>query len=94
MIYLKYIRKNNVLEFSDKTKMEFIIRHDEIGYYANCFSTPFFITGIDKVKLSKKYLGYDKEGNFPYCKTKEDIFKLLRGLQKESKIKYYQENEL
>ena len=94
MVYLKYIRKNNVLEFSDKTKMGFIIRQDEIGYYATCFSNPFFITGIDKFKLSKKYLGYDKDGDFPYCKTIEDVFKLLRGLQKESKIKYYQENEL
>ena len=49
---------------------------------------------INKIELSYNILGYYINGYFPYCKTEKDIFKLLRGLQKESKLKYYLANEL
>lgn len=96
MIYLKYIRKNNVLEFSDGKRLSFLVSNDRYGYYATTFNEPFEELGIHKLTLQKKILGYSdlNGGRFPYCKTKEDVIKLLRGLQKESKIKYYQENEL
>lgn len=94
MVYLKYIRKNNVLEFSDGSQMPFIIRKDEHGYYATIFAKPFDLLMISKVELSYNILGYYINGCFPYCKTEKDVFKLLRGLQKESKIKYYLANEL
>lgn len=94
MIYLKYIRKNNSIEYSDGTVFHFSIEHDFIGYYTTLFERPFRDFNIDKTSLSLKVLGYYEDGNFPYCKTEKDVFKLLRGLQKESKIKYYMENEL
>ena len=94
MIYLKYIRKNNVIEYSDGSKADFEIKHDMIGYYATLYERPFNLLGINKRALSEKVLGYYEDGCFPYCKTEKDVFKLLRGLQKESKIKYYLENEL
>ena len=94
MVYLKYIRKNNFIEYSDGSKVVFNIEHDKFGYYTTLYGRPFHILDIDKKALSEKVLGYYEDGCFPYCKTIKDIFKLLRGLQKESKIKYYMENEL
>lgn len=96
MVYLKYIRKNNVIEFSDGKRLSFLVKHDRYGYYATTFETPFRELDINKLKLQKKILGYIdmSQGRFPYCKTEKDVIKLLRGLQKESKIKYYKENEL
>lgn len=94
MVYLRYIRKNNIIEYSDGNKTGFSIEHDKFGYYATLYEWPFRILGIDKIALSRKVLGYYDDGCFPYCRTEKDIFKLLRGLQKESKIKYYMGNEL
>lgn len=96
MVYLKYIRKNNVIEYSDGEINEYKIKKDGIGYYATLYVRPFTKLNIDKLYIQKKVLGYsDKEfGLFPYCKSEKDVIKLLRGLQKESKIKYYMENEL
>lgn len=94
MVYLKYISKNNVLKFSDGFQMPFVIRKDEHGYYATLFAKPFDLLMINKIELSYNILGYYINGYFPYCKTEKDIFKLLRGLQKESKLKYYLANEL
>lgn len=94
MVYLKYIRKNNIIEYSDGSKAGFIIKHDMCGYYTTLYERPFNLLGIDKVALSRKVLGYYESGCFPYCRTEKDVFKLLRGLQKESKIKYYMDNEL
>lgn len=94
MVYLKYIRKNNIIEYSNGSKAGFDIEYDMIGYYATLYELPFKILGIDKIALSRKVLGYYEDGYFPYCRTEKDVFKLLRGLQKESKIKYYMENEL
>lgn len=94
MVYLKYIRKNNTIEYSDGSIDGFSIEHDRFGYYTTLYGRPFYILGIDKVALSRKVLGYYGDGCFPYCRTEKDVFKLLRGLQKESKIKYYMDNEL
>lgn len=94
MVYLKYIRGNNVIEYSDGMIDSFSIKHDMVGYYTTLYERPFRLLGIDKIDLSLKVLGYYEFGLFPYCKTEKDIFKLLRGLQKESKLKYYLANEL
>lgn len=94
MVYLKYIRKNNIIEYSDGSTAGFTIEHDKFGYYTTLYERPFNILGINKVALSRKVLGYYDDGCFPYCRTEKDVFKLLRGLQKESKIKYYMDNEL
>lgn len=94
MVYLKYIRKNNILEFSDGVKSRFNIKRDTIGYYTTLFDDPFRKLNIDKVKLSLDALGYYEDGRFPYCKSNEDVLILLRALQKKSKIKYYMDNEL
>ena len=94
MVYLRYIRKNNIIEYSDGSKVGFNIEHDMYGYYTTLYERPFNVLGIDKIALSRKVLGYYDDGCFPYCRTETDVFKLLRGLQKESKIKYYMENEL
>ena len=94
MVYLKYIRENNTIEYSDGRIDNFSIKHDNIGYYTTLYERPFNLLGIDKIDLSSKVLGYYEPGLFPYCKTEKDIFKLLRGLQKESKLKYYLANEL
>lgn len=94
MVYLKYIRKNNIIEYSDGVKSEFTIERDMVGYYASLFNKPFRKLNIDKERLSLDTLGYYEYGNFPYCKSEKDVFKLLRALQKKSKIKYYIENEL
>ena len=45
--------------------------------------------GINKYDFSRKVLGYSKGGNWPYNKTKEDLFKILDELIKYSK--YYDE---
>lgn len=94
MVYQKYIRKNNVIEYSDGVKHEFDITHDQFGYYATLFMYPFEKLNIDKAHLSLDTLGYYEDGAFPYCKSKDDVLILLRALQKKSKIKYYMENEL
>lgn len=45
--------------------------------------------GINKYDFNQKVLGYSKGGNWPYNKTKEDLFKILDELVKYSK--YYDE---
>lgn len=94
MVYLKYIRKNNVIEYSDGVKQKFTIEYDQYGYYTTLFAYPFLKLNIDRERLSLDTLGYYEGGAFPYCKSKKDVLILLRALQKESKIKYYIENEL
>ena len=94
MVYLKYIRKNNVIEYSDGVKSKFTIERDMIGYYATLYEFPFKKLNIDKEKLSLDTLGYYEDGCFPYCKSEKDVFTLLRALQRKSKIKHYMENEL
>lgn len=96
MVYLKYIRKNNVIEYSDGETDNYDIKKDKYGYYATLFFRPFEKLDIDKLYIQKKVLGYSDEdsGYFPYCKSEEDVIKLLRGLQKESKIRYYAATEI
>ena len=94
MVYLKYIRKNNVIEYSDGVKSEFTIKRDMVGYYTTLYEFPFKKLNIDKETLSLDTLGYYEDGCFPYCKSAKDVLTLLRALQKKSKIKYYIENEL
>lgn len=94
MVYLKYIRKNNVIEYSDGSKHGFSIEVDNYGYYATLYKFPFHKLNVDKERLSLDTLGYYEDGCFPYCKSKKDVLILLRALQKKSKIKYYIENEL
>ena len=94
MVYLKYIRKNNVIEYSDGVKSGFTIESDPIGYYATLFQHPFVNLNVDKERLSLDTLGYYNDACFPYCKSEKDVFKLLRALQKKSKIKYCMENEI
>lgn len=96
MVYLKYIRKNNVIEYSDGEIDYYEIRSDIFGYYSTLFFRPFTKLNINKLYIQKKVLGYSDEegGYFPYCKSEKDVMKLLRGLQKESKIRYYAETEI
>ena len=94
MIYIKYIKTNNVIVYSDGSIHAFHIERDMSGLYTTLYDKPFRLLNIDKADLSNEVLGYYEEGLFPYCKTEKDIFKLLRALQKKSKIKYYIENEL
>ena len=96
MVYLKYIRKNNIIEYSDGETNHYHIKYDGIGYYATLSKRPFEKLDIDKLYIQKKVLGYSDEqgGYFPYCKSEKDVIKLLRGLQKESKIRYYAATEI
>ena len=96
MVYLKYIRKNNIIEYSDGETDEYEINSDDFGYYATLYKRPFQKLNIDKLYIQKKVLGYSDEqgGYFPYCRSKKDVIKLLRGLQKESKIRYYAATEI
>lgn len=65
----------------------FTVQNDVEGYYlefSRCNNNYLFIISkIDPVSFTKKILGYHIGGIFPYCKTIEDLTKLLFELLKE-----------
>ena len=68
------------------TYRQFIVKADPEGYYLS-FSgsnTYLFVIGkINQINFTKQILGYHIGGLFPYCKTIEDLTKLLSELLKE-----------
>lgn len=54
--------------------------------YSNDYLFRFYF--INKEKLSKSILGYYNDGDWPFCKSKEDCIKLLFALLDEIKSKY------
>lgn len=68
------------------------LEHSFTGYYLSfpegndiLFKKLFFER--NKVDFIIKILGYYNGGIFPYCKTKDDVRKLLNALMTYSKIK-------
>ena len=65
----------------------FTVESDSEGYYLEFLGGNnkylFIISKIDPVSFTKKILGYHIGGIFPYCKTIEDLTKLLSELLKE-----------
>ena len=65
----------------------FIVGVDSEGYYLEFFKSSnnylFIISKINPVSFTKQILGYHIGGLFPYCRTIEDLTKLLFELLKE-----------
>ena len=62
-----------------------VVKQSGSGYYLNLpggNGAIFKSRGIDKHELQKKVLGYeDKIGDFPYCKTLEDLTKFALAIK-------------
>ena len=64
----------------------FIVETDPEGYYLRFSGSNnylFIISKINQINFTKQILGYHIGGLFPYCKTIEDLTKLLSELLKE-----------
>ena len=68
------------------TYKHFIVKADPEGYYLRFSGSNnylFIISKINQINFTKQILGYHIGGLFPYCKTIEDLTKLLSELLKE-----------
>lgn len=94
-----YIKSINIREDkvsvvdSQNNKTDFRIDHDYHGWFLNVkfpVSNDFIFTHFRIPKsIQSKILGYkDSFGIFPYCRSREDLLKLLKGIQKQSIINY------
>ena len=85
MINLK-ANKTYYIKILDTYK-HFIVEADPEGYYLNFLESSnnclFVLSKINSNNFTKKILGYYMGGLFPYCKTMEDLTKLLSELLKE-----------
>lgn len=65
----------------------FIVEADSEGYYLNFLESSnnylFFLGKISPNNFTEKILGYYMGGIFPYCRTIEDLTKLLSELLNE-----------
>ena len=65
----------------------FIVEANPEGYYLNFLESSnnclFVLSKINPVSFTKQILGYYMSGIFPYCRTIEDLTKLLSELLKE-----------
>lgn len=94
-----YIKSINIREDevsvvdNQNNKTNFRIDHDHKGWFLRGgFTTnnDFIFTHFKIPKsIQGKILGYkDSFGIFPYCRSREDLLKLLKGIQKQSIINY------
>lgn len=91
--YSYKVNGNTVILHTSKADYKATIDWARYGYYLfipNYHNDILFVKlGVDKHNFNKKVLGYSKNGDWPYNKTKEDLFKILDELVKYSK--YYDE---
>lgn len=91
--YSYKVNGNRVILNTSKGDYRATIEGEENQYYLFFQSYHndklFTELGINKYDFNQKVLGYSKAGNWPYNKTKEDLFKILDELVKYSK--YYDE---
>lgn len=95
-MYIKSIniRENEVsVVDSQNNKTDFSIDNNYKGWFLNgniIIRNDFIFTHFKIPKsIQSKILGYkDCFGIFPYCRSREDLLKLLKGIQKQSIINY------
>jgi hypothetical protein len=82
------------LEVGDEVKFEVrgvtytgtVVKDQHDGYYMNfgwCNDIVFTELGIDKRTFTYGVLGYVRAGQWPYCKSLEDLAKLVQALLEE-----------
>ena len=85
MINLSLYKKYYIKIFN--TYNYFTVENEEDGYFLNFLENSnnylFTLSKIYSHDFIKKILGYNLGGVFPYCKTIEDLTKLLFELLKE-----------